>query len=151
MNAKKKPESDPTKHPGGRPEIEFTPEQIDDAKRAIGRRLYLSIVVAELAKRHKIGRDSARRLIDAARQDVIDSFQASGTASDPLTAWHLALVAIVADPKASNRDKIAAIALGIKLLGLDRLAAKLGDLSPEDFIAGVMSRRAARLAEPSAN
>jgi hypothetical protein len=145
----RKPRSDPPR-PAGRPFKEITPEMLDDAKAWLGRVVYPSKVVDRLAEKYKCSREFGFKVVDAARAAVIESFKAAGTANDPLTGVYLSLEEVLADPKATRGERIGATSQIIRMLGLNRYLDKLDPNGVEDFIAGVLTRRAERLSGPPA-
>ena len=125
----------------GRP-TKITPEHIDTARQLLGRVLYPSKVAQKLHEKYKFSLTIAYEVIERARQEVIDSFKAAGTTKDPLLAICLSLEEIIADPKSSRTERIAASGQLIKLLNLDRYLQKLDTVGVEGFLASVMNRKA---------
>lgn len=136
--------TDGTKGKGGRPRKDFTREQIDRAKRLLGRRQYTSRVADELRREFGLGRDKAYLLIEAAQREVVASF--AGDGADPLTAVYLFLLSVMASGREKTRDRVAAAAAIIRILGLSKLIKSLQDAGDVDeFLAGILARRAERL------
>lgn len=134
----------------GRPKRKFTPEQIDTAKHLLGRRIYPSKVATELRTEFPdLNVPQSYRLIEAAQREVVEAF--AGDGSDPLAATYLFLVSVMSGEDETTRDRVAAANAAIKLLGMNKLIKSLQDAGDVDeFLAGVMARRAARAGEKSA-
>lgn len=131
----------------GRPKKAFTREQLDRAKYLLGRRQYPSRVAAALKRKWPdLGVNKSYELIEAAQQEVYE--QLAGDGSDMLTSTCLFLKAVMGESKERTRDKVAAAAVLVKLLGMHKLIKNLqeaGDV--EAFLAAVVERRAARAGE----
>lgn len=129
----------------GRPRKQFTREQLDDARDLLGRRVYPSRVAGQLREKHPgLTVPQSYRLIEAAQREVYDSLRQEGKADDPLTAQYVFLTSVIADEKATNRDRIAASAVIIKLLGLHKLAESLGVGDVDAVLATILQRQTGR-------
>jgi hypothetical protein len=136
---------------GGRPKLEFTRDQLDDARDLLGRRVYSSRVAKELRDKYRdLSVHASYELIAAAQREVYDAIRGGGKADDPLTAQYVFLMAVIADPAAKHRDKIAASAVIIRLFGLNKLIDALGETDAENLLAEMVARKAARTA-PATN
>lgn len=133
----------PERKKPGPPRTEFGPEQIDRAKRLLGRYVYVSRVAELLEKKYGFSPTLAYRLIDAAREDVIRGVQATGTAADPLTAVLLYYLNTMATA-AEQRDRNVAANGLVKLLGMDRIIKQMDAGGVEAFLAGVLGRAGGR-------
>lgn len=127
---------------GGRPKKAFTREQLDAAKYLLGRRQYPSRVAKALrAKFAGLNLPQSYRLIEAAQREVVEAF--AGDGADPLSATYLFLVSVMAGKDEGTRDRVAAAAVVVKLLGMHKLIKSLQDAGGVDeFLAGVLARRA---------
>jgi hypothetical protein len=134
---------------GGRPSTDFTREQIDAAKAALGQKVYPALAVLVLTRKLKLSRDVCYRLLDVARREVFDSLSEL-RAADPLTSQVIFLESVIANPKVKIRDKIAASSVMVRLLALDRIAQHLtGNEAVDEFLSRLAASRVT--AEPSAN
>jgi hypothetical protein len=124
-----------TKPPGkrGPDPIQFSRAQKDDARRLIGSRQYVTEVVKELVKLHKVSEDLAYRLVNEARQEVLEEMAGRGV--DPAAALFLFFESFMADPLLQPSERMAAAANMMKLFGLKRLADKLGGEDVDAYLA----------------
>lgn len=140
-----------TKAAGGRPRVEFSREHIDTAKEVLGSAVYASKAVGRLVRRFKIGRDSAYKLVDLARDEVIQGLREEGSVGDPATAIALFLTSIMANERKPAETRIAAANSLTRLLALGRASVVASSASDvERFIADLLARQAARKAIESA-
>lgn len=131
----------------GRPRVEFTREQIDTAKEVLGSAVYASKAVGRLVRRFKIGRDSAYKLVDLARDEVIQGLREEGSVGDPATAIALFLTSIMANERKPAETRIAAANSLTRLLALGRASGFASSASDvERFLADLLARQAARKA-----
>jgi hypothetical protein len=123
---------------GGRSKRVFTPEQIDAAKELLGRRVYPSRVAKELRDKFPdVNVPQSYRLIEAAQREVYESIRAEGRGNDLLTAQVLVLTEIQAHAMTRDRDRIAATAVLVKMLGMNKLIEHLGAGALDEFLGNL--------------
>ena len=147
--AKRAKKSDPPKK-RGRPKKVIPLDQLDRAKQLLGQRQYSSRVATELSQEYGISRTVAYELIAKAQQSVYESLRGDGKADDPLTAQYLFLQSVIADDREQTRNRIAASAAVIRLLGLNKLLDLVNVGEVDDFLANVVKRRQERIAAAQA-
>lgn len=132
----------------GRPRVDFDRDLIDSAKEILGQVVFASKAVKRLMSRHRLGRDSAYKLVDIARDEVIQGLREEGSVGDPATAIALFLTSIMADGKKAAETRIAAANALTRLLALGRLSAAGGSSASdvERFLADLLARQKARAA-----
>lgn len=117
----------------------FTPEQIDAARRYLGRLQYQSSAVNALTRKFGLPVKRAYLLINEARKQTINEMLATGKAEDPLTAQFLFLQSIVGDESEDTKDRLNASKQLVQLLGLEKL---LGDDSEvEKYLQQLAAKR----------
>ncbi len=120
--------------------MEITQDMVDTAKWLIGRRQYPSKVAVHLCRKYKCGREQAYKMMDAAREQALQSL--AGTGVDPLGGMLLFMESIMGDGTLPIRDRLAACGNMIRMLGMDRILKKMdaGD-SVDAFLAKLMARQ----------
>lgn len=117
-----------------------TQDQIDTAKWLIGRRQYPSKVAVIVAKKYGVSQDFAYRIMDAAREQALQSL--AGTGVDPLAGMLLFMESIMGDGTLPIKDRLAACGNMIRMLGMDRLLKKMDVGGNVDaFLAKLMAKQ----------
>lgn len=135
----------------GRPRVEFSRDLIDAAKEILGQVVFASKAAKRLMSRFRLGRDSAYKLVDLARDEVIQGLREEGSVGDPATAIALFLTSIMANERKPAETRIAAANSLTRLLALGRASVVASSASDvERFLADLLARQAARKAIESA-
>lgn len=132
---------------GGRPKLVVTEEQRDRARELFGKCPVRSRVVTELCREFTFGRDHGYAAVTAAIEQFKSELASKGEV-DALTLGYASLCAVLAADDAKHRDKVAAVAALCRLLGTKALASMLDAGNVDEYLAAVLARRQARLAEP---
>ncbi|QEL15624.1 hypothetical protein [Limnoglobus roseus] len=128
----------------GRPEITFTTEHLDEAKRLLGKAVYASRAVGQLCKAFGWGRNTGYRCLDEAKAEVLRGLIEAGSAGDPATAAALLFLSIMSDSKAANRDKVAAAVGLTRLLSTSRRPEATESGATEDYLGRLLAQQLIR-------
>lgn len=111
-------------------------EQIDYGRSILGKRLYRSVCVQEVADKFKLSIYLANKVLDKAQAQVIAEMQGEGR--DPLSAMFLFFESVVANEAFELSHRITCAGQIVKMLSLDKLI-KAGQNAEdvEKFIARV--------------
>ena len=129
----------------------FSPEEIDECRKTLGRKQYASLVAQGLSQNWNMTLPRAYRLIAHVRAEVLRELSQQGATDDPITAQFLFLQSIVADETSHPSHRIAASQTIIRLLGLEKFLKKLDGNDVNDFLANLASRSKAIAAAPRAD
>jgi hypothetical protein len=119
--------------PTGPPPIQFGRAQKDRARELIGTRQYASAAAKELAKEFGFSVDLGYRLIAEVREDIQEELAGRGV--DPATGLFLFFESFMAAEHLDPFERLAAAGHMMKLLGLKRLADKLGGEDVDAYLA----------------
>ena len=147
-----RPSSIPKGSRGGKrgpPPFAPTPDQIETAKRLLGRQQYPSRAAVVLVKKYAadgLSTENAYRVIEAAREEAVKSL--AGQGHDPMGAMYLFLESVVGDGTQDMGHRLAACGLVVRMLGLDRLLKKMDAGGVEAYLARLAGAQAARVTTP---
>lgn len=139
-------ETDAPKNRGGRPRAKVTPEMVSAARHWLGRLVYPARVAARVARKFDVSRAVAYRAIRQAQEEL--RRELAGEGADPATAAYAGLVAVAANPKASERERVAAWNGVVRLLGVRAVSALADDAAALRLLHEIAERKANRPATP---
>lgn len=130
----------------GRPASVVTEEMALRARELFGRFPIRSKIATMLAKEFEIGRPTAYKAIGAAIDLFKDELAGRGEV-DAMLIGYAVLTNVMGSETAKDRDRVSAATALIKMLGVKAFREIADSDDVEDFIAGVLARKAARLAQ----
>jgi hypothetical protein len=99
-----------------------------------------------LARKFDVSRSVAYRAIKAAQDEL--RRELAGDGADPATAAYAGLVAVAANPKANERERVAAWLGVVRLLGVKAVGQLANDDAARKLLAEIAARQAKRSVTP---